>query len=430
MKKILITFFVIFTSISNTYASSCMIKDKPIDSLNEYIENNRTVINNISKQLIENVKTKEISVKQEAQDEYDKVKTSWLRIYNEIFNFDSYYSYFKYFASFPISNEVPYQVKRDYRLLENEWKWIKSYLDSIIKNQQNETIIKNVCNWVKWNCDFPKEIKAWELIGKLTANNEAVMDLFRNSVTWEMYKNPTKITLVNNNFQADIQTYYSIVYYSKCSEEKWWFFDTIMTSIKQIWTLNKQAKDWIQKWKDAVNLMLWNDTTNETYAKTEKRLLKNELAKQWISWDNQSNMMDSLDKYNSEWISKDNNFIRNTFNSTRLKLENKLKEFKDEVIGDFFQKKQGSVVDITSVIKAQENSTNTNEIKENIDKMFLELSAFSAISENNTTNLRSKLIEMHIDLSNSINILDISCKKAVLICNQQDYGRWNCWKCN
>lgn len=430
MRKILITFFVILLSISSTYASSCMIKDKPIDSLNQYLENNKLVINNISKQLIESEKTKEKSIKQEAQDEYNKVKTGWIKIYNNIFNFDSYYSYFKYFASFPISNEVPYQVKRDYRLLESEWKWIKGYLDNIIYNWKTDIIIKDVCNWVKSNCSFPNEIKAWELIWKLTANNEAIMDLFRNAVIWETYKNPTQITLVNNNFKLDIQTYYSIEYYSKCSEEKWWFFDTIMTSIKEIWTLNKQAKDWIQKWKDAVDLMLWNDTTNESYAEAEKRLLKNELSKQWISWDNQSNMMDSLDKYNSEWLSKDNNFIKNTFNNTRLKLENKLKEFKDEVIGDFFQKKQGWTVDINSVIKAQENSTNTNQIKENIDKMYLELMNFSAVSENNTTNLRSKLIDMHIDISNSINILEISCEKAVKICNEQDYGRWNCWKCN
>jgi len=430
MNKILITFFVIIISISNTYASSCAIKDKPINALYEYIENNKIIINNISKELIENQKNKEKSLKQETSDEYNKVKTSWLKIYNEIFNFDSYYSYFKYYASFPISNEIPYQVKRDYRLLENEWKWIKSYLDSVIKNWQSDIIIKNVCSWVKWNCSFEKEIKAWELIWKLTANNEAIMDLFRNSVIWEMYKNPTQITLVNNNFKEDIQTYYSIQYYSECSKEKWWFFDTIMTSIKEIWTLNKQAKDWIQKWNDAVDLMLWNDTTNEKYAEAEKRLLKEELSKQWISWDNQSNMMDSLDKYNSEWLSKNNNFIRNTFNSTRLKLENKLKEFKDEVIWDFFKNKQNEIVDINSVIKAQENSTNTNEIKENIDKMFLELSAFSSVSENNTSNVRSKLIEMHVDISNSINILEISCKKAVDICNQQDYGRWNCWKCN
>jgi len=75
MRKILITFFVILLSISSTYASSCMIKDKPIDSLNQYLENNKLVINNISKQLIESEKTKEKSIKQEAQDEYNKVKT-------------------------------------------------------------------------------------------------------------------------------------------------------------------------------------------------------------------------------------------------------------------------------------------------------------------------------------------------------------------
>jgi hypothetical protein len=76
MKKLLITFFVIFISISNTYASSCAIKDKPIDALKEYIENNRVIINNINIQLIEGKKIKENTLSQEAQDEYDKTKSS------------------------------------------------------------------------------------------------------------------------------------------------------------------------------------------------------------------------------------------------------------------------------------------------------------------------------------------------------------------
>jgi hypothetical protein len=55
--------------------------------------------------------------------------------------------------------------------------------------------------------------------------------------------------------------------------------------------------------------------------------------------------------------------------------------------------------------------------------MYLELLNFSAVAENNTANIRTKLIDMHIDLSNSINNLEITCPKAVKICNEQDYGR-------
>ncbi len=428
MRKIVITFFVFITLINNTYAAGCVIKDKSSPALLEYIENNRKIIKTISNQLSEYT-TKE-SLSKNIDDEYNKTKSSWLKIYNQIFNFDSYYSYFSYFATFPISNEVPKEVKRDYRLLESEWKWIKYYLNQIVKNWKSELVIKNICKDITVNCDFSEEMTAAEIIWKLTANNEAVMDLFRNAVIWEIYKNPTKLTLINNNFELEIQTNYGIVAYSKCSEEKWWFFETISTKIQEIWELNKEWKDWIQKWKDAIDLMLWNDTTNEKYSDTEKRVLKNELSKQWISWDSQSNMLDSLEKYNNEWLSKDNNFIKNTFNNTRVKLEKKLRAFKNEVIWDFFKKKTWDSVSIESTISAQKNSTDTNKIKEDIDKQYLELLNLSADSETNTANLRSRILNTHFDLSNSINILEWICANSVKVCKQQNSLKWDCWKCN
>lgn len=429
MRKIFITFFIFILSINIVSAGDCTIKDKTSPSLLEYIKNNRTVIKNIWNELLDSKDNWENSLKKEADEEYDKVKSSSLKIYNQIFNFDWYYSYFKYFAVFPISNEVPYQVKRDYRLLSSESEWIKFYLNNIVKSWKTEFVIKDACKWIENSCNLWKNIKAWELIWKLTENNNAVMDLFRNTVIWEIDKNKTKIDLVNKNFELEIQTNYNIESYSKCSEN-WWFFEKISKAIKEISILNKEWKDWVQKWRDAIDLMLWNDTKNEKYTSAEKRLLKNELSKQWIYWDSQNNALEALDKYNSEWFSKDNNFITNTFNNTRIKLEKKLREFKEEVIWDFFTKNKNSDINVNTSISAQKNSTNTNKIKENIDKMYLELLNFEWISELSTANLRNKLINVHIDLSNSINTLEESCPKAVAICNQQNSWKWVCWKCN
>lgn len=428
MKKIVITFFVFIAIINNTYAVGCVIENESSPLLLDYLENNRKIIKTISTQLSED--TTNQSLAKNIDDEYNKTKNSWLKIYNQIFNFDSYYSYFNYFATFPISNEVPREVKRDYKLLESEWKWIKYYLDQIVKNWKWEVIIKNICNNITVNCDFTEEMTAAEIIWKLTANNEAIMDLFRNAVIWEIYKNPTKITLINNNFELEIQTNYNIVAYSKCGEKKWWFFETISKKIQEIWELNKEWKDWIQKWKDAIDLMLWNDTKNEKYSEAEKRLLKNELSKQWISWDSQSNTLDSLEKYNSEWLSKDNNFIKNTFNNTRVKLEKKLRTFKSEIIWDFFDKKTWNSVNIESTISAQKNSTDTNKIKEDIDKQYLELLNLSADSETNTINVRSRILNINSDLINSINTLNKICPNSVEVCNSQDSWKWDCWKCN
>lgn len=433
MKKLFLTFFVLLISSNQVLASGCLIKDKSAPVLLEYIKNNRLVIKNITWELSKNNNTNSSSktVSWNIWKEYENIKSSWLKIYNEIFNFDSYYSYFNYFAIFPIKNEVPLEVKRDYNILLNEWNWIKSYLESILKSWKWDIIINNACKWVN-NCNIWNDLAAWFVVWKLIANNDAIMDLYRNTVIWEIYKNPTEITLVSNNFSLEIEKYYNIASFSKCSEEEWWFFNRIYT--KWILIINENIKlwkDWIKKWQEAIDLLLWNDTTNEKYVDLEKRLLKEELSKQWIYWDSQTNMLEALDKYNIEWwFSENNNFVVNTFNNTRTKLEKKLKEFKEEVIWDFFKKKNTENININNILDAQKNSINTNEIKETIDRAFLEMSNLEWISEMNTTNIRNRIINVHIDLSNSINTLELTCPKAVQVCNEQDYGNWNCWKCN
>ncbi|MDD2907209.1 MAG: hypothetical protein PHH98_01075 [Candidatus Gracilibacteria bacterium] len=428
MKKILITFFVFITFINNTFAAECALTSKASPALLEYVENNRKIIKTISTQLSQS-ETKE-SLGQNIETEYDKTKSSSVKIYNQIFNFDSYYSYFIYFAVFPTSNEIPKEVKRDYRILENEGKGIKYYLDQIVKNGKSDVIIKSACKDISVNCDFPEEITAGELIGKLTANNEAVMNLFRNAVIGEINKDTTTINLVNNNFELEIQTNYGIVAYSKCSEADGGFFDTVSKKFKEIGEMNNLGKDGIQKWRDAIDLMQGNDTTNEKYLNAEKRILKKELSKKGISTDSQSNMLDSLQNYNSEGFSKDNNFIKNTFNNTRIKLEKKLKEFKGEVIGDFFSKKATDIISINSTITAKENSTDTNKIKEKIDKMYLELSNFEGPSEENTANFRTRILNINSDLGGAINTLNEICPKSVKVCNSQDSGKGDCGKCN
>lgn len=431
MKKIILTFFVLLVSYNQVLASGCLIKDKSAPVLFEYLQNNRDVIKNITWEISKTSTNNEKSLSWNISNEYEKVKSSWLKIYNEIFNFDSYYSYFNYFAVFPIKNEIPIEIKRDYNILLNEWNWIKSYLETVLKTWKSEIKVSDPCKWIN-NCNIEKDSTAWFIIWKLIANNDAILDLYRNTVIWEIYKNPTEITLVNNNFFLEIEKHYSITSYSKCSEEEWWFFHRIYTEWIQLINENiKLWKDWIKKWQEAIDLLLWNDTTNEKYVELEKRLLKEELWKQWIYWDSQTNMLNALDRYNIEWwFSENNNFIVNTFNNTRIKLEKKLKEFKEEVIWDFFEKKWEENINITNILDAQKNSINTNEIKESIDRVYLEMMSLEWISEMNTTNVRNRIINVHIDLSNSINTLELTCPKAVQVCNEQDHWRWNCWKCN
>jgi hypothetical protein len=118
MKKIFLTFSVFLTLLNiNTVSAepSCAIEYQPSEQLRQYIENNRKVIKNI---------TKEIS----ASNQQSEINKTWndskntVRVFNNLISWNSYQTYFNYYLIYPLSNDIPYEIKRDYRLLENESK--------------------------------------------------------------------------------------------------------------------------------------------------------------------------------------------------------------------------------------------------------------------------------------------------------------------
>lgn len=431
MKKIFITFLFFIISINITYAGECLIKDSSSPALLEYIKNNRKVVSEITKQIVSDYKwDKKETIKWNVVNEFSKLQWDIIRIYNEAFDFEWYQSYFKYYAVFPISNEIPYEIKRDYKILEFENKWLRDYLENIVKNNKGNIIIKWICDNINWKCDFKNEIKSSELIWKLIQNNNNILNLFRSTVMWDENTNNDNIVLIGQNFELEISTYYSISSYSECSSDDW-FFKQISDKIKNIWILNKEGEDWIQKWRDAWWLLMWKDWEKEKYQKLEKELLKKELSRQWISWDSQTNMLNALDKYNSEWwFSQNNNFIVNSFNNIKKTLDKAFKKIRAEVIWDLFKGEKNEIININDINKAKNNSTTTNSINIRISEMYEQQLKFSWISELNTTNLKSKIINLHLELSDSINTLNKTCEKSVKVCNEQDSGKWNCWKCN
>ncbi|MCP4523749.1 MAG: hypothetical protein GY828_06060, partial [Candidatus Gracilibacteria bacterium] len=363
--------------------------------------------------------------------EFSTLKYDAVRIYNEAFDFNGYYSYFKYYAVFPISNEVPYEVKRDYRILENENKGLKKYVENIVKTGKSNIDIIGVCEGIEGKCDYKNKIKNTELIGKLIQNNQSILDLYRNVVIGELKTNDYDYQLVSNNFEAEVKTNYSIASYSKCGEEEGGFFETISKSIANIGTLNKQGTDGIQKWEDAWGLLVGKDTSKSEYQKLEKDLLKKELSRQGVSGDNQQNMLEALDKYNSTGFSQNNNFIVNSYNNIKNKLEKEFKKFDDEIIGDFFEKEEGEEVSIKDINRASLNSEGSENIKKRIDTLYLEQSNFEGVSELNTDNTRARIISTYIEISNSINTLNkTTCRVAVKVCKAQDSSKGDCGECN
>ena len=447
MKKIILTFFVFILSINFAFAEECLVQDKTAPALLEYIKNNQA----ITKEITNQVWAAQAETSWTITWRLSSMQADFVRTYNKIFIFEWFYSYFKFFAVYPVSNDVPYPVRRDYTLLTREDEWLQKYLENIIRRWKSNVVIKNICSWISSNCNFPAEITANELMGLLLKNNNSILNIYRNTVMWDLTMSEFNLVLVPTNFLDELETYYSPNSYAPCAGKEWWtgFFDRaerqITESMNKITDRQNLSKNWIQKWKDAWNLLLWLDTSTATYQEIEKELLRNKLAKDWIYSDNQSNVLAALEKFNQpDWWFRNSNFIYNTSNNIGKQIGETMYYLKNNELADFLARlfsnnepansnttsEENATVPIATVIRAQQNSTNTILIKERIEKVYQELLNFEANSEINTTNFASKILESHVDIANAIDVLTETCEKSVAVCKKQDPASWDCGRCD
>lgn len=447
MKKILLITFIIWIMLPNySFAAwACLIKDKSAQVLLDYVKENRIVIKNLTKE-ISKKKTEKIEennnilwFQNNIEKTWEKIKNSSNEIvtmFNDFFTFNSYYSYFTFYAIFPITNEVPYQVMRDYKILENEYNWLTLYTKKINKKWYENIIIEKPCEWVnniKELCESKLNNKtSWEILLELIKNNDQILDLYRNTVTsWDKIFENNKFILVWPNFVQEISTNYSTESINNCNSDEWWFFEQISNSIWKITTLNKQGKDWIKKWQETWQLLIWNKP--EQYSVIEKDLLLSYLSEQWVSHQNKEIMLNNLEKYNLEWLNINNNFILNTYNSTKKKITEELVILKEDIFWDFINKNNENDTEntnrdtsINDIQNISDTSIITKNIKVRITKLYENELPFAAIWDNSVENLRSKIIKTHFELEESNKLLEKTIIKSKKICNSVDRWNWNC----
>ena len=104
------------------------------------------------------------------------------------------------------------------------------------------------------------------------------------------------------------------------------------------------------------------------------------------------------------------------------KIGDELNDLLSENSADFMQKakEQSSEVSIPEVTQAVSNSEKIKESKPRIHSIYQELKSTAVEHEVNSEQLRIRLINIHANLENSIDLLQNNCKYAVKICNQQD----------
>ncbi len=421
MKKIFLIFFLVIFFCNTTNAeecSSCPIKDAPSDLLQKYFENQRSIINRISKHA--KWKKERYTV--------DNIKRIFLRYVNPDLDFLNYVNSLNFLAYEIISNVSP-EVTRDKKLIEKELANLQNYFEKNIKNWSLSYFVSSddLCSWIP-NCSLSWTVL--DVLSKLTTNNTRILSLYENSILWI---NTVKedFIIVEDNFYQEFTKIYNKNTSIDCSMCEWWFYTKAWKRIAKVANNLSWIGNAIKYWEDAWNLLTWNVDKN-TLNQLEKDLLSKELARQWYTKSQAEIIISNLEKYQKTWwwLVK-NNFILNSINSSISFLTDSVWERYKNVIVWIWDKTipkidKSDYVNIYNISKEFTNKDKTWIIYEKMKKQYIELykDAWNqTVIDEKTIN---KLILIQTSLSKIIENLNNTVKKSQDVCKKQCQWVWNC----
>lgn len=418
MKKytyyILLIFFTVTLVPSVTAdecSQSCQISDAPAPALTEYFTNIEKATNNILDALSE----AEPSENRNRSNERNRVMAS----FNSILSFWDFFGSFDFNISLPITNEVPQEVKRDHRRIERETEKLEKILETSEKRNIAGVSVENVCDGVSY-CEL-SDWSARDFLVELIKNNQKIAQLYRASILDKPFlQADQEIIIVSDDFVSQIQSYYNKDTLTACSSCEWGFMETIREKIQNIWSLQSNAKDGIQKWKDAWAMMRWWGRWSPGYAEREAALLSDYLASQWVNSEQADVIMGNLDRYNA-WGLSTSNPIDSSAYYAQAQVEAEIQTFKEALLEKLSSGED--TIPIAEVVRVDAQIKQSEDIKQDIASIYEDLLPFSINQDTATQELQWRIIRMHFSLVNSVNILWWQIKSAERLCEKQD--TWN-----
>ncbi|MBS9775114.1 hypothetical protein KGV52_00205 [Candidatus Gracilibacteria bacterium] len=431
MKKIFSIICLFFFSVHTSFAN-CGISGGEASSLSEYFSNTNKALQTLN-QKVQQANSRSFyntdnAVINKFTSEGKRIADAVVVAYNQAFDFEYFFSDFKFNLELPKKSEIPQEVKRDYNTIKKYQKTLQKYYEQLLKSGKTNVYIKNFCADLGNNiqCNIADNQTADDIMTLIIKNNTDIKHFFENVVAGNQ-TTQNYFEFVGTNFVEDMYTNYSPKGVESCNFKD----NTLGASIRKrtgtIARLEQENRSAIQEWKDAWSLLTGATDSNE-YRKLEKKLLQQELSRQGVSTDNQTTMLRNLDNFNqSGGFTSTNNPFSNTFSSLQQKIEKEVYIFKKETFSEFLQSKDE--IQITNSLQIKDQAEEKIKIIEELQTLNAQLEKYSSDTNTTSQNLTSQLVNTHLELSQSINTLQESCKKAVEICNRQASGKGNCGSC-
>ncbi len=415
--------FFFTTQANQSCEAKCPIYEWTPDFLINYTQNLRKVIQNI------NGEVKKNTPRTWVDRDLGRLKSRITKWYNLFSSWWGYFSYFRFYVTYTISSEYIPEIWRDYDILDRETKQLDRYIKSVWENgYQDISLTKiQICEGVL-QCNFEGNII--DVLIALQANHEKIKEYFRLSILWENSSKELKdFQLVEENFTTEFRKYYNENTTKNCSSCSGAYWTIVKESMERIDQNMEYASAWIQEWKNAWDLLVgWVDAS--TAQKIERDLLKKELGRQWVSAEQWEKILQNLDEFNARWLSTvmSNNFITNSFNYFVKMITPQINEF-NETITQSFEDAQGNkkpVVSIADFNQTAKQISNTSLVQQRIAELYNKELPSLWVGNRSIDETVAKLMEMHYDVSKSVEYLDKAAKFFEAVCLYQANGMWKC----
>lgn len=421
---IIVSILCIFpiTWFADECSNSCLIADAPAPALTEYFTNIETLQSNILELLSSaesNLPAETNSREGSAWSSSLSASKRLLQTMNGLLSFNDYYGSFDFKIALPITNEVPNEVSRDHRRLENISNRLINILESASRRNtlsaQSDAFCENIDNCDLW------EITVGTALTIAIKNNREIIRLFESSILDKAYLAENRnFILVSEDFESQLQEYYNKDTLWLCSKCEWNSWAETTDTIQNISFKNTQYKAGVQSWKDAWALLRWWSPANN--ASTQNRVLSEYLWSQWISWGQADVVLDNLERYGSGSISWSNPAL-NSSNYAGIAVKNTIDSFSETLSEQFEWRERVPIIELAQVNSEIKSS---EDLALWIQSLYESQLPFSQSQDIWSQQLQLRIIRMHASLVRSINELQKNKRVAEQLCDKQWTWDGNC----
>lgn len=422
MKKIFIilTFLLVFTNQSSVFAAkACPIKDWPSKELTKYFNDLKDVFNEISKNIWKtNCWESWTWLLDQSSSSISRWYSTIVWDSNGLMNFDGFLSSWE-FDMYPVFNgNLPPSTYRDHDYIVSQNDKINDITKIAAKkcaldNKVDSDVIKKKLEY--YNLD-KSVTSVSDILSEFRKFNINLSTFFRCSVAWSVTS--CELEWVDT-LKADIKANY-VDGISNCNQEES-SFEKFMKSIKEItdgefWF--KWIREWIEVWKEALALLVWEyNSTKRSIENADRDLLNKELVKVWLNGSQVDAILKNLDCMNKT----DKTLIECTYD--------KVKSYwapMDSVINRLFNSDTSEATNTNQPTGNVANTKDYGQIAKEINNDYNNLLTIINLNNKNSDTQISNLIQLHKNLIDTNNKMEWKISSTVMLCNKQAQWEGNC----